>query len=53
MLFPRLCALAEVTWSPQTSRNWEDFRRRLQTQFRRFDQLGVNHRKGAPGRIGE
>jgi hexosaminidase len=53
MLFPRLCALAEVTWSPQTSRNWEDFRRRLQTQLQRLDQLGVNHRKGAPGRIGE
>ena len=38
MMFPRLCALAEVTWSPPASRNWEDFTRRLQTQFQRFDQ---------------
>ena len=48
MAFPRLCALAEVTWSPPASRNWEDFTRRLQTQFQRFDQLGVNYRKGTP-----
>jgi hexosaminidase len=53
MAFPRLCALAEVTWSPPAARNWEDFRRRLQTQFQRFDQLGVNYRKGTPERIGE
>ena len=53
MAFPRMCALAEVTWSPQASRNWEDFTRRLQTQFQRFDQLGVNYRKGTPERIGE
>ena len=53
MVFPRLCALAEVTWSPRDSRNWEDFVRRLQTQFQRFDQSGVNCRKGAPGRVSE
>ena len=53
MIFPRLCALAEVGWSPQTARNWEDFTRRLQIQFQRFDQLGVNYRKGPGGRIGE
>jgi hexosaminidase len=52
-VFPRLCAIAEVTWSPKGSRNWEDFTRRLQTQFLRFDQLGVNCRKGTPERIGE
>ena len=53
MIFPRLCALAEVAWSPQAARNWDDFTRRLQTQFQRFDQLGVNYRKGTPARIGE
>ena len=53
MAFPRLCALAEVTWSPKASRNWDDFTKRLQTQFQRFDQLGVNYRKGTPGCIGE
>jgi hexosaminidase len=53
MVFPRLSALAEVTWSPQSSRNWEDFLRRLQAQFKRFDRLGVNYRKGTPERMGE
>ena len=53
MIFPRLCALAEVTWSPRASRDWDGFIRRLPTQFQRFDQLGVNYRKGAPGQICE
>jgi hexosaminidase len=53
MIFPRLCALAEVNWSPAASRNWEDFTRRLQVQFQRFDQQGVNYRKGTPGQDGE
>jgi len=53
MAFPRLCALAEVTWSAPGSRNWEDFTRRLPIQFQRFDQFGVNYRKGTPERIGE
>ena len=53
MLFPRLSALAEVSWSPQASRNGADFNRRLATQFQRFDQLGVNYRKGKPVQIGE
>ena len=53
MVFPRLCALAEVTWSPLASRNWAGFTHRLQTQFQRFDRLGVNCRKGTPGQISE
>ncbi len=48
MIFPRLCALAEVTWSAKASRNYPDFARRLRTHFERLDQLGVNYRKGIP-----
>jgi hexosaminidase len=47
MAFPRLCALSEVTWSPQASRDEADFRRRLDPQLRRFDCLGVNYHKVA------
>jgi hexosaminidase len=50
MTFPRLCALAEVAWSPKTSRNYDDFARRLQTHSQRLDQLGVNRRPSAPGK---
>lgn len=42
MAYPRASAISEITWSPKTKRNWTDFWRRLQTQFRRFEVLGVN-----------
>ena len=47
MIFPRACALAEVTWSPKDARNWDDFMRRLQVHVRRFDQLNINYRHAA------
>jgi hexosaminidase len=52
MIFPRECAMAEVTWSPKESRNWEDFLRRLEIDERRLDQLGVNYRRN-PTETGE
>ena len=48
MIYPRLCAIAEITWSPKTGRDYRDFTGRLQTQFRRFDQMGINYRKEVP-----
>ena len=42
-LFPRLSALSEVVWSPKEKRNWNDFEKRLQVQFRRYDLLGINY----------
>jgi hexosaminidase len=53
MAFPRLSALAEVTWSPKESRNYEEFLRRLETQYQRFDQLGVNYRRETSVKLGE
>ena len=44
MIFPRACAMAEVTWSPKDARNWDDFQRRLKANERRLDKLGVNYR---------
>ena len=29
MLLPRMCAMAEVLWSPSSSKDWESFRRRI------------------------
>ncbi len=34
MTFPRMLALAEVVWSPKESRNWDDFKVRLQQHYR-------------------
>jgi hexosaminidase len=45
MMFPRLCALAEVTWSAQKLRSYDDFKTRLPAQLKRLDQQNVNYRK--------
>lgn len=43
--FPRLCALAEVLWSPGASRNLEDFLERLRTaHLARLEALGIEYR---------
>ena len=49
MMFPRMFAIAEVTWSPKEARNYDDFLQRLKTNERRLDQLGVNYRNSALG----
>ncbi|HMH23717.1 MAG TPA: family 20 glycosylhydrolase, partial [Puia sp.] len=43
MIFPRMSALAEVLWSPKEQRNWPDFEKRLQTQYKRYGLWGVNY----------
>ncbi|HEY3244253.1 MAG TPA: beta-N-acetylhexosaminidase [Phycisphaerae bacterium] len=43
LAFPRLCALAEVTWSPKELRDWDDFSARMKTHYRRLDALGVKY----------
>jgi hexosaminidase len=47
MLFPRLCALAEVDWSPKDSRDWPDFKRRIRENNLRLDELGVDYHRQA------
>lgn len=42
MAYPRASAIAELTWSPKSKRNWTSFWRRMQTHFKRFDIINVN-----------
>lgn len=51
MIFPRLCALAEVVWSPGKTRNWDDFQSRLKVNEHRLDELKVNYYKNSLGPI--
>ena len=37
MTWPRAFAAAETAWSPQESKNWPEFVRRVEVHFRRFD----------------
>ncbi len=45
MIFPRACALSELTWTPSINKNFADFSRRLETHFKRLDILKVNYAK--------
>ena len=47
MAVPRMIALAEVTWSPKSSRNWKDFQKRMQEQFIRLMKMKVNFSRGS------
>lgn len=42
LAFPRLAAIAEVGWSPQEARKWDEFRERLGAQGPRWTALGLN-----------
>ena len=43
MIFPRMAALSEVLWTAPEKKNWEDFEKRLQTQFKRYDLWGADY----------
>jgi hexosaminidase len=45
MTFPRICALAEVVWSPKATRNWKDFNRSLGVHLQRLQRSGISYRK--------
>lgn len=47
MIFPRLSALSEVLWTPKSEKNWDDFKKRMQTQMKRYDRWDVNYYKNA------
>ena len=45
MAFPRLPGIAEVGWSPASSRRWGDYRRRLAAQGPRWSAMAVNYHR--------
>jgi hexosaminidase len=44
MAFPRLCALAEVAWTPAANKGYADFLVRLKHHLTRLDRMDVNYR---------
>jgi len=44
MAFPRLCALAEVVWSPKDGKDYAAFLERLEIHLQRLRVLDVNYR---------
>lgn len=51
-IFPRLCAMAEVTWTPAAAKNYADFLQRLGVQEQRLAQMGVNYNRESIPLIG-
>ena len=47
LAIPRLPALAEVGWTPQSARTWESFRERIAAHAPRWNYLGVNYYRSA------
>ena len=43
MIVPRLPAVAEVAWTPASSKNWDSFRMRIAAHAPRWRLLGVNY----------
>ncbi len=42
MAFPRLLGIAEIGWTPQARRDWNEYKTRLAAQGPRLEALGVN-----------
>jgi len=47
MAVPRMLAIAEIDWTPARLRNWDDFRNRLESQYQRLSNIGVNFCMGS------
>lgn len=47
MTYPRGAAVAEIGWSSLENKNWDDFIRRLEAQYLRYEQKGINFAKSA------
>ncbi len=46
MAMPRMSALAEVAWSPKSSKDWDSFAERLYTHSKRLKAMGANIHPG-------
>lgn len=44
MLYPRLLAIAEKAWTEDRNLNLQDFQKRMEEQFNRYDKSGINYR---------
>jgi hexosaminidase len=51
-LFPRMCAEAEVTWTPAAQKNYSDFTTRLATDEQRLAAMGLNYNHESITQIG-
>ena len=46
MILPRMLALAEDVWTPESEKNWNDFLYRVNQHYKRFDAMKLNYCHG-------
>lgn len=51
-VFPRMCAEAEVAWTPKAQKNYTDFTTRLSMDVQRLAQMGLNYNRETNTLIG-
>jgi hexosaminidase len=47
MTWPRAAAVAEVGWTAPQLKNFDDFKRRMEANYQRYEKLGINYAKSA------
>ncbi len=45
MVLPRLCALAEVCWLPESLREWPSFKKRMKLHGKRLSRRGIGYNR--------
>ncbi len=45
MVFPRLIAISEVAWTDAKDRNWESFKKRLKSHYKRMELMDIDFYK--------
>jgi hexosaminidase len=45
LAMPRIPAYAEIGWTPQSARRWDDFRERIATHAPRWRLMGINYHR--------
>lgn len=47
LTYPRAWAVSDMLWSPKNSKNWDNFVKRMETQFERADIAEINYARSA------
>lgn len=42
--YPRICALSEIGWTPQSQRSWKHFASRLNDNYAKLEAMGIKYR---------
>lgn len=50
-IYPRLAAYSEVGWTELDNKNFDDFKKRMKGQLKRWDIQGINYAKGETSKV--